>query len=209
MISDKYLEKEYEGTPLIISLNQYQQESKKTAIYPVIGGNPSMYPMLGLVNEAGEVAGKVKKLHRDEKAQITLAFKEALAKEIGDVAWYLAQLCSDAGIMIEGYSMAAYEQERVITQLGMGPTISAHAVDLNLHCGRLASCYKMAVNSETLPMSSATKEGAKDILGIIMYHFDSLCDFTGFTPLEVCQMNLFKLFKRKDEGTLKGDGDDR
>jgi hypothetical protein len=43
-----------------MNFNEYQKKSRKTAKYPSIG-DPIVYPALGLVNEAGEVAGKVKK----------------------------------------------------------------------------------------------------------------------------------------------------
>ena len=39
----------------------YQQKAKHTAKYPVIGQGV-IYPTLGLANEAGEVAGKIKKI---------------------------------------------------------------------------------------------------------------------------------------------------
>ena len=37
----------------------YQKQARKTAIYPDLGHN-NIYPTLGLVGEAGEVAEKVK-----------------------------------------------------------------------------------------------------------------------------------------------------
>jgi len=43
-----------------MELNDYQRESRKTALYPNVGSN-AIYPTLGLVGEAGEVADKVKK----------------------------------------------------------------------------------------------------------------------------------------------------
>jgi len=42
------------------TFTDYQEQSKETAIYPNRGNN-FVYPTLGLVGEAGEVADKVKK----------------------------------------------------------------------------------------------------------------------------------------------------
>jgi hypothetical protein len=42
-----------------MDFNAYQTKSRKTAGYPDIG-HAIIYPTLGLVNEAGEVAGKIK-----------------------------------------------------------------------------------------------------------------------------------------------------
>ena len=44
----------------MVDFDSYQRESRKTAGYPPIG-HGVVYPTLGLTNEAGEVAGKVKK----------------------------------------------------------------------------------------------------------------------------------------------------
>lgn len=73
------------------ALDQYQAEACITAIYPKEAN--IIYPTLGLVGEAGEVAEKVKKWIRDD---ITLN-KQELAKEIGDVLWYVANLSHDLG----------------------------------------------------------------------------------------------------------------
>src|SRR5512132_4258763 len=48
-----------------MNFNDYQTKSRKTAGYPAIG-HAVIYPTLGLVNEAGEVAGKIKKVFRDK-----------------------------------------------------------------------------------------------------------------------------------------------
>jgi NTP pyrophosphatase (non-canonical NTP hydrolase) len=54
---------------------------------------------VGLCEEAGEVAGKVKKLYRD--CTDPDVFREALMHEIGDVFWYATRLANYNGISIE------------------------------------------------------------------------------------------------------------
>ena len=65
-----------------MDFNDYQQKSRKTAAYPAIG-HAVIYPTLGLVNEAGEVAGKVKKVFRDKEGQISPETREALKVRAG------------------------------------------------------------------------------------------------------------------------------
>ena len=45
----------------------YQKKARETAKYPNLGSN-NIYPTLGLVGEAGEVAEKVKKVIRDKNS---------------------------------------------------------------------------------------------------------------------------------------------
>ena len=83
-----------------IELNHYQRESRKTALYPNVGCN-AIYPTLGLVGEAGEVADKVKKILRDKKGVFDKDSKDAIKFELGDVLWYISQLSSELGYELE------------------------------------------------------------------------------------------------------------
>lgn len=57
-----------------------------------------LYSTLGLCNEAGEVAGKVKKILRDKAGVIDAETKASVADEAGDVLWYLADLATNLGV---------------------------------------------------------------------------------------------------------------
>lgn len=78
----------------------YQSLSRRTAGYPVIG-HAVIYPTLGLTNEAGEVAGKIKKIFRDKAGVISDADLQALKSELGDVLWYLAQVCTELNLSLD------------------------------------------------------------------------------------------------------------
>lgn len=82
-----------------MDFDKYQKQASKTAVYPNIGKN-FVYPTLGLVGEAGEVAEKVKKVIRDDKGKMTPEKLVELEKEIGDVLWYLAQLSTELGVKL-------------------------------------------------------------------------------------------------------------
>ncbi len=77
-----------------MDFDDYQKKSRKTAVYPNLGNN-FIYPTLGLVGEAGEVSNKVKKIQRDRNGVLGEGDKKELSKEIGDVLWYIANLCSE------------------------------------------------------------------------------------------------------------------
>lgn len=104
-----------------LSFDEYQKQAHSTAIYPTIGLYEKLteeeqkeslisdstdmvnlkvtdvryiYAALGLVGEAGEVAEKIKKFVRNNKGHYSSEELEELRKELGDVLWYLAELCT-------------------------------------------------------------------------------------------------------------------
>ena len=77
-----------------MDFDNYQIEARKTAIYPDKDKN-FIYPTLGLVGECGEVAEKIKKVLRDNNGNFDYESKTAIKKELGDVLWYLANLCNE------------------------------------------------------------------------------------------------------------------
>jgi len=83
----------------MMNFDDYQQEARKTAVYPDVGSN-FWYPALGLAGESGEVAERVKKLYRDYNGKVDSAFYIQLRKELGDVLWYVANLASEAGMSL-------------------------------------------------------------------------------------------------------------
>lgn len=59
--------------------------------------NVLIYPLLGLLEEAGELAGKVKKTIRDDEGIITEEKALALKLETGDAQWYIAAIADALG----------------------------------------------------------------------------------------------------------------
>ena len=77
-----------------MDFDNYQIEARKTAIYPNRDNN-FIYPTLGLVGECGEIAEKIKKILRDKNGAFDYESKIALKRELGDVLWYLSNLCDE------------------------------------------------------------------------------------------------------------------
>lgn len=56
-----------------------------------------MYLAMGLAGESGEVVEKLKKVVRNEGGVVSEEKKKEIAKELGDVLWYLSQLAEKMG----------------------------------------------------------------------------------------------------------------
>jgi NTP pyrophosphatase (non-canonical NTP hydrolase) len=79
-----------------VDISEYQRLSRRTAEYPRDAW--LAYPALGLAGEAGEVAEHAKKAIRDDGGQVSDERRAAMAKELGDVLWYVAQLASELNL---------------------------------------------------------------------------------------------------------------
>lgn len=78
-----------------MQMNDYQDLAGQTAQYPAEQG--MVYTVLGLASEAGELAGKLKKVIRDRGGVIDAADREAMAYELSDIAWYVAMVAKELG----------------------------------------------------------------------------------------------------------------
>jgi NTP pyrophosphatase (non-canonical NTP hydrolase) len=94
-----------------MNLNDYQTAARKTAM-----GNSLDHFVHGLTEEAGEVAGVMKRFHRGDEKYHTVRpshmkaeaprhmsdfAKEKLLDEIGDVLWYIAMIADELETTME------------------------------------------------------------------------------------------------------------
>ena len=91
-----------------MELSEYQRRSRSTAEYPRKAW--LAYPALGLAGEAGEVAEHAKKAIRDDGGKVSDERRSAMAKELGDVLWYLAQLTSELDLDLDQIAEANLEK---------------------------------------------------------------------------------------------------
>jgi NTP pyrophosphatase (non-canonical NTP hydrolase) len=91
------------------NFSAYQRESRKTWNL-VHTDHPIVYPTLGLVNEAGELAGKVKKIFRDKQGVVSEEDRQALKYELGDVLWYMAQIATELDLDLQEVAEANIEK---------------------------------------------------------------------------------------------------
>ena len=100
-----------------MDFNEYQKASRQTAQYPTVG-EKFIYPVLGLVGEAGEVAEKIKELFRNNNGHIDEEFKQRLKKELGDVLWYLSQIASEFDLSLN--EVAQHNLDKVLDRQARG-----------------------------------------------------------------------------------------
>ena len=101
----------------MIDMDNYQTESLKTVVYPA--GQGQVYTALGLANEAGEVAGVVKKIIRDDanlnmsltRHELARMNQEKIKAELGDVLWYLAAVAKEYNLKLS--DVAQYNMDKL------------------------------------------------------------------------------------------------
>ncbi|MCD5384381.1 MAG: nucleoside triphosphate pyrophosphohydrolase family protein [Candidatus Pacebacteria bacterium] len=78
-----------------MDFNEYQKKTYETLIHK--DRDNLAYFALGVAGESGEVADKIKKIFRDKDGIMSDEDKKEVAKEMGDVLWYLSQLAQYIG----------------------------------------------------------------------------------------------------------------
>lgn len=85
----------------MLDFSTYQKTAMTTAVYPGRGEGNFTYPALGLAGETGEVCEKLKKVIRDNGGVVSDDRRALIAKELGDVLWYIAALSTELNLSME------------------------------------------------------------------------------------------------------------
>ena len=104
-----------------MELNKYQTEAAKSDLFEKTSDviMPGLLEkVLGLSGESGEVADKVKKIIRDKNGEVSKEDKEAIAKELGDVMWYIAGIARYLDISLE--EIAEQNLEKLASRMKRG-----------------------------------------------------------------------------------------
>lgn len=85
-----------------MTFSEYQNRTPLTRQPSTKKNIPGLaYLGLGLTGEAGEVADAIKKVFRDGDGNPTLGEKLKIEEELGDVLYYIAEICNDLGFDLE------------------------------------------------------------------------------------------------------------
>lgn len=89
-----------------MTLEEYQKQALTTVIQTDNEFRDLLHWVLGINGEAGEIAEKMKKIIRDKNGELSDKDKQELAKEVGDVLWYLAVFAHNLGVPLEEIAQA-------------------------------------------------------------------------------------------------------
>ena len=99
-----------------LQFSDYCKAAASTDLYPN-ECKPWVYA-LGLTGEAGELADKIKKVYRDKCGVFKQEERNEIAKELGDVLWYLTRLGATLGFSLE--QIAAMNIEKLADRAKRG-----------------------------------------------------------------------------------------
>ncbi|MBP9853070.1 MAG: hypothetical protein QG629_14 [Patescibacteria group bacterium] len=107
-----------------MQLDEYQKKAITTEMMrregPLDANNPAMVAkILGLVGEAGETAEKYKKIVRDKAGKFSDEDVVEIAKELGDVLWYVASLADYLGVSLESIAQTNLDKLQSRQQRGV------------------------------------------------------------------------------------------
>src|SRR5215831_9565047 len=88
-----------------MDLEEYQRGALRTAASRD-KKNELLHLVLGLVGESGEIAEKFKKWVRDLDSEESRIDRADIAKELGDVLWYVAVLANYLDLSLDDIAMA-------------------------------------------------------------------------------------------------------
>lgn len=101
LVFKKSLQREERST-LDFDFKSYQREVVSTRIVKKSSKIDYLcYAALGLCEESGEFAGRLKKIVRDKNGVIDEDDRLLLKKELGDTLWYLVDAAYDLGFTLE------------------------------------------------------------------------------------------------------------
>lgn len=83
-----------------VSFQEFQNLAAK--YIPTVECVPDLaYAVMSLCGEAGEVAEKVKRIYRGDTSTKAFNYNDEIIKEVGDVLWCLAAICTALDIPLE------------------------------------------------------------------------------------------------------------
>lgn len=149
----------------------------------ITGGNITStdYLQLGIIEESGEIAGKLKKYMRGDFPYKQL--KESIKKEIGDLSWYLVLYA-----YVNGYPIEKFREP--------------HEKDI------MKNIKNIEIMKGRLVKADHPRHQAKIIESLVGCSVDLASSF-GYTMDEITNANIEKTMSRLARNKIRGSGDER
>ena len=106
---------------------------------------------------------------------------------------------------IQDYTLLT-NQTAVYPEAGTGKDIELYYLALGLvsESGEVAGKIKKLIRDGKLNQGDLAYE-----LGDVFWYLVRLCEAIGYSPENIMEININKLLKRKENGTIQGNGDHR
>jgi NTP pyrophosphatase (non-canonical NTP hydrolase) len=102
-----------------MKFDEYQKQALTTVLTTDDTFKDLLHWVLGINGESGEIAEKVKKIIRDKNGAVSDEDRQDLAKEIGDVLWYLAVFANQLGMSLDDIAQQNLEKLQSRKQRGV------------------------------------------------------------------------------------------
>lgn len=186
----------------IKNFKDYQKLAIATAIYPNLGNNIT-YPVLGLVGETSELYDKIHNTFKDKSFCIDAEIIKDIKKEIGDVFWYISAICHELRMHLD------IDKEMEKNSEVIGDCHKEFMSYMIMNSGRIAEICKKMIRDDKGVLTEQRKDMFICQINYLVRNLYVVTKCLGINVIEVLQMNIDKLYSRKDRGKLQGDGDNR
>ena len=176
---------------MTLSLNDYQNEAMRTAIYPEDRGLE--YTALGFASEVGELA----------EAWLFGKAPQVLS-EAGDNYWYVSAIAHSLGEALESVFVFAKEDDRIDYM-----PIDELFLALAVQSGNITGAVKKAIRDNDGELTDDKYDLVMDSLANALKVLDNIVLHFGATPAGVQAANLDKLADRQKRNVIRGSGDNR
>lgn len=183
-----------------INLKEAQKKALETNIYI----NP-LDCALNLISEAGEVAGKISKVYRDNGGVFSDVYKLAILDELGDVWWQVSVTAYMGGIEFDDNFLNHIKSE-LYNKKFLNVRLTARSI-VKLTIEAFDILYEYITDGSV--DTNKYKNRLRDTLAIIIDETITIGSFLGFRIEEIIRRNQIKLADRKKRNMIKGSGDNR
>jgi len=204
---------------MITTFSEYQNESKKTTMYSRENGIGIMYIALGLAGEHGEIIEKIKQFIQS-KGEVFDNFKLELTKEIGDLMWYISQLCTETGLELSKVAsqilknevdiLDKYDEQIQNTQFNsIDIKLEYICIDMTITISKLVEKIKKIIRNKNGNFDIEDIDIINKILATVFSNIRELIVLFSLSIKDILNLNIQKITSRLNRGVIKSEGDNR